>query len=221
MPEQNAPKGAFIQRDKQTYAIVPRTPVGLLTPDLLENIARVARKYEIPIIKITSAQRMALVGMKPEIVDEVWQDLGTGIGPAVEKCVHYVQACPGTTVCKYGVLDSLHLGLRLEELLVGYELPAKTKIGVSGCPFNCGEGYVRDIGVFGRRSGWTFIFGGNSGGRPRIGDVIAEGLSDDQVVELAMKCLNYYKENAKNHERTARFIQRIGIEEFKKAVLGE
>ncbi|AQS58079.1 NAD(P)/FAD-dependent oxidoreductase [Desulforamulus ferrireducens] len=220
MSEQNAPKGAFIQRDKQTYAIVPRIPVGLVTPDLLENIARVARKYEIPIIKLTSAQRMALVGMKPEIVDDVWQDLGTAIGPAVGLCVHYVQACPGTTVCKYGVLDSLNLGLRLEELLVGYELPAKTKIGVSGCPFNCGEGYVRDIGIFGRRSGWTLIFGGNSGGRPRIGDVIAEGLSDDQVVELTMKCLNYYKENAKKMERTARFIQRIGIEEFKKAVLG-
>lgn len=220
MSEQNAPKGAFIQRDKQTYAIVPRIPVGLVTPDLLENIARVARKYEIPIIKLTSAQRMALVGMKPEIVDDVWQDLGTAIGPAVGLCVHYVQACPGTTVCKYGVLDSLNLGLRLEELLVGYELPAKTKIGVSGCPFNCGEGYVRDIGIFGRRSGWTLIFGGNSGGRPRIGDVIAEGLSDDQVVELTMKCLNYYKENAKNMERTARFIQRIGVEEFKKAVLG-
>lgn len=220
MQEKNAPKGAIIQRDKQTYAIVPRIPVGLVTPDLLENIARVARKYEIPIIKLTSAQRMALVGMKPEIVDDVWQDLGTAIGPAVGLCVHYVQACPGNTVCKYGVLDSLNLGLRLEELLVGYELPAKTKIGVSGCPFNCGEGYVRDIGIFGRRSGWTLIFGGNSGGRPRIGDVIAEGLSDDQVVELTMKCLNYYKENAKNMERTARFIQRIGVEEFKKAVLG-
>ncbi len=215
----DAPRGAFIQRDKQTYAIVPRTPLGLVAPEVLENIARVAKKYNIPIIKITSAQRLALVGLKPEIVEEVWRELGTDVGPAVEPCVHYVQACPGTTVCKFGVLDSLGLGMRLEKMLVGYELPAKAKIGVSGCPNNCGEAYVRDIGVFARKSGWTFIFGGNSGSRPRLGDVLAEKLTDDQVIELAQKCLDYYKANAKGKERTARFIERIGIDEFKKAVL--
>jgi NAD(P)H-nitrite reductase large subunit len=99
------------------------------------------------------------------------------------------------------------------------DLPAKVKIGVSGCPNKCGEAYVRDIGLFGKKSGWTFIFGGNSGARPRIGDIIAENLTDDQVIELARKCLDYYKANARGRERTARFIERIGIEEFKKAVL--
>ncbi|MGB9903091.1 MAG: NAD(P)/FAD-dependent oxidoreductase [Desulfotomaculales bacterium] len=216
---QDPPRGAFLQRDKETYAIVPRTPVGMVTPEILENIARAARKYNIPIIKITSAQRFALVGLKPEIVEAVWAELGTEVGPAVEPCVHYVQACPGTSVCRFGVLDSLGLGMRLEKLLVGYELPAKAKIGVSGCPNNCGEAYVRDIGVFARKGGWVFIFGGNSGRRPRIGDVLAEGLTGDEVVALAKKCLDYYKANAQGKERTARFIERIGFEEFKKEVL--
>lgn len=214
----DVPRGAFIQRDKQTYAIVPRIPVGLVTPEILERIAQVARKYSIPIIKITSAQRLALVGLKPEVVEEVWNELGTDVGPAVEPCVHYVQACPGTTVCRFGVLDSLGLGMRLEKMLVGYELPAKAKIGVSGCPNNCSEAYIRDIGVFARKGGWTFIFGGNSGGRPRIGDVLAEKLNDDEVLELAQKCLDYYKTNAKGKERTARFVERIGAEEFKNAI---
>lgn len=215
----DTPRGAFIQRDKKTYAIVPRTPLGLVTPELLENIARVAKKYNIPIIKITSGQRMALVGLNPEEVETIWDELGTGIGPAVELCVHYVQACPGTAVCKFGVTDSLGLGMKLEELMVGHDLPAKAKIGVSGCPNNCGESYVRDIGVSGKKSGWTFIFGGHSGNRPRIGDVIADKLTDEQVIELTKKCLEYYKANAKPKERAARFIERIGIEEFKKAVL--
>lgn len=166
---QNTPRGAFLQRDKQTYAIVPRTPAGLVTPELLEKIAGAARKYNVPIIKITSAQRFALVGLQPEVVEAVWSELGTDVGPAVEPCVHYVQACPETAVCRFGVLDSLGLGMRLEKILVGYELPAKAKIGVSGCPNNCGEAYVRDVGVFARKSGWVFIFGGNSGRRPRIG----------------------------------------------------
>jgi NAD(P)H-nitrite reductase large subunit len=215
----DALQGAFVQRDKQTYAIVPRMPMGLVTPDVLETIATVARKHQIPIIKITSAQRMALVGIKPDSVAQIWQELGMGIGPAVEICVHYVQACPGTAVCKFGIQDSLGLGEKLEALFVGKELPAKAKIGISGCPMNCGEGYMRDFGAFGKKSGWTVMFGGNSGGKPRIGDVIAQDLSTEEVIELANKCFEYYRSNAKPKERTARFIERIGIEEFKKNIL--
>ena len=212
-------KGAFVQRDKKTYAVVPRTPMGMLTPVILENIAKVARKYEIPIIKITSGQRIALVGLKPEIIDDVWKELGMGAAPAVQLCVHYVQACPGNAVCKFGVRDSLGLGGKLEELFVGMELPAKVKIGISGCPLNCGEGYMRDLGAFGKKSGWTVMFGGNAGRRPRIGDVIAEGIDEKEVIDLAKRCFEYYRNNGKKSERTARFINRIGIEEFQKAVL--
>ncbi|MGE5620460.1 MAG: nitrite reductase large subunit, partial [Sphingomonadaceae bacterium] len=214
------PTGAIVQRDDKTYAIVPRTPLGIVTPGILLSIARVAEKYEIPIIKITSGQRMALVGIKPEIVDEIWKDLGMGVGPAVEVCVHYVQACPGNTLCKFGLQDSLGLGAELEKLFVGMELPAKAKIGVSGCAMNCGESYLRDFGAFGKKTGWTVVFGGNSGAKPRIGDVIAEGLTKEEVIDLARKCFEYYAARAKNKERTARFIERTGIEEFKKAVLG-
>lgn len=213
------PKGGIIQRDKKTYGVIPRTPMGLVTPDILENIARVARKYEIPVIKITSAQRMVLVGMSPEIVDEVWRELGMDVGPAVELCVHYVQACPGNTLCKLGLQDSLGLGGKLENIFVGMDLPAKAKIGISGCPMSCAESYLRDFGAFGKKSGWTVIFGGNAGRKPRIGDVIAEDLSAEEVIDLAKGCFEYYASNGKKKERTARFIERIGIEEFKKAVL--
>ncbi|MBU4389010.1 MAG: NAD(P)/FAD-dependent oxidoreductase [Proteobacteria bacterium] len=214
------PKGAFVQRDKKTYAIVPRTPMGLVTPDILESIAKVVRKHNIPVIKITSAQRIALVGLRPEIVEQVWEELGMDVGHAVEICVHYVQACPGNTLCKFGIQDSLGLGAKLEKIFVGMDIPAKAKLGISGCSFNCGESYLRDFGAFGKKSGWTAIFGGNSGGKPRIGNVIAEKLNEEKVIELAKKCFNYYGANAKKKERTARFIERIGIDEFKKNVLG-
>ncbi|WP_027366151.1 nitrite/sulfite reductase domain-containing protein [Desulfotruncus alcoholivorax] len=214
-----APRGAFIQRDKKTYAIVPRSPMGLVTPDTLENIARAARKHNIPVIKITSGQRLALVGLEPECVEEVWRDLGMDVGPAVGLCVHYVQACPGTTLCKYGIQDSLGLAGELEKLFVNMEMPAKAKISVSGCPMNCAECYVRDFGVFGKKSGWTVVVGGNSGGRPRIGDVLAENLTAEEVIALAQKFFDYYKANARNRERTARFVERTGIEEVKKSIL--
>ena len=211
--------GAIIQRDKKTYAIVPRTPLGLVTPDVLESIARAARKFNIPIVKITSGQRIALVGIPPEQVSAVWKEMNLDVGRAVEPCMHYVQACPGTEVCRYGQQDSLGLGARLDQEFVGMDLPAKAKMGVSGCPMNCGESYMRDFGAFGKKNGWTVVVGGNAGAKPRIGDIIAEDVSADQVMELARKFFDYYKTNAKPRERTARFINRVGIEDVKKHVL--
>lgn len=216
---EDTPRGAILQRDKKTYAIVPRTPVGLVSPEVLEAISNVVRKYNLPITKITSGQRLALIGMKREEVDQIWHDLKMEIGPAVELCVHYVQACPGTEVCKFGVRDSLGLGLKLEKLYVGMDLPAKVKIGVSGCPFCCAESYVRDIGLIGKKKGWVVTFGGNSGGRPRIGDIIAEDISDTEAVGLVQRCLNYYRDNVDKKLRTARFIEKIGIDAFKEAVM--
>jgi NAD(P)H-nitrite reductase large subunit len=212
------PVGAILQRDEKTYAIVPRTPVGLLTPDDLERIAAVARRYHIPIIKLTSGQRLALVGIQRDDVDRVWQDLGMDVGKATELCLHYVQACPGTEVCKYGLQDSLGLGREIEAFFLGMDLPAKVKIGVSGCPFCCGESFVRDIGVFGKKSGWSLVVGGSSARRPRIGDLIREELTAEQVTSLTRRVLEYYRDNARKRERLARFVDRIGIEEVKDAV---
>ncbi|MBU0482659.1 MAG: NAD(P)/FAD-dependent oxidoreductase [Proteobacteria bacterium] len=213
------PEGAILQRDKETYAIVPRTPVGLLTPEVLETVAALVRKFEIPITKITSGQRLALVGIKGDDVEKVWAELGTGIGRATELCLHYVQACPGNAVCKFGVQDSLGMGMELEELFSGVELPAKLKIGVSGCPFCCGESFVRDIGLIGKQKGWQVTFGGNGGGRPRIADLIAEELSRDDAITLVKKLVDYYRQNGKKKERTARFVDRVGVETVKNAVL--
>lgn len=210
---------AILQRDKKTYAIVPRIPGGLLSRDHLEAIARVVKKYDIPIVKITSGQRIALIGLNENDLALIYEDLGMDPGKATELCLHYVQACPGTEVCKFGIRDSLGFGIQIESLLAGKELPAKLKIGVSGCQFCCGENFVRDIGVMGKKSGWTVSFGGNSGNHTRIGDILAENLSDAEAIHLIRKCLDFYKNNGKKKERTSRFIERFSVEEFKKNVL--
>ena len=216
---EDAPRGAILQRDKKSYAIVPRTPVGLVSPEVLEAISSVVRKYKLPITKITSGQRLALIGMQRDEVDRIWNELKMEVGPAIELCVHYVQACPGTEVCKFGVRDSLGMGLKLEKLYVGMDLPAKVKIGVSGCPFCCAESYVRDIGLIGKKKGWLVTFGGNSGGRPRIGDILAEKLDDAEAVTLVQRCLEFYRDNVEKKLRTARLVEKIGIEAIKQAVL--
>jgi NAD(P)H-nitrite reductase large subunit len=219
MSEKETPIGAILQRDKETYAIVPRIPGGLAKLDNFKDVVKVVEKYDIPIIKITSGHRLALVGMKAEVVNDIWQDLKMDMGKATELCLHYVQACPGNIVCKYGAQDSLGLGVEIEEFFLGMELPAKVKIGISGCPFCCGESFVRDIGILGKKKGWTIIFGGNSARRPRIGDIIAENVDRETAINLIKRCLKYYAANGKKKERTARFIERTGIEAMKKAVL--
>jgi NAD(P)H-nitrite reductase large subunit len=211
-------EGAIRQRDKTTYAIVPRTPVGLLTPEIMERIAMVARKYQVPVTKITSGQRLALVGLAPDNVESAWADLEMGVGRATELCLHYVQACPGNQVCQFGTQDSLELGLRLEEFYTGIALPAKVKIGVSGCPFCCAESLMRDVGLIGRNSGWTVSFGGNAGARPRIGDVLEEKLTEADAIDLVHRCLTYYQGNARKKERTARFIERTGQDALRQAL---
>lgn len=213
------PKGAILQRDGKTYAIVPRIPGGLAKLENLKEIVNVVEKYNIPIIKITSGHRLALVGMSGDVVDNIWKDLKMDMGKATELCLHYVQACPGNIVCKFGVQDSLGLGIEIEEFFLEMALPAKVKIGVSGCQLCCGESFVRDIGIMAKKKGWTVIVGGNSARRPRIGDIIAEDISKEDVISLTKRCLEYYAANGRVKERTARFIDRIGIEEFKKSVL--
>ncbi len=212
-------KNAILQRDQTTYAIVPRIPGGLLNRNHLRALADAVEKYDIPIVKLTSGQRIALVGLKEEDLESVYNDLGMDPGKATELCLHYVQACPGTEVCKFGVRDSLGFGIHLEKLLAEKELPAKLKIGVSGCQFCCAENFVRDIGVLGKKNGWTISFGGHSGNRPRIGDIIATDLSDEEAISLINKCVQFYEEHARKKERASRFIERIGLEDFKKNVL--
>ena len=218
MSTDDAPKGAILQRDKETYAIVPRVPCGLLTKEKLRKIANVVEKYDIPIIKLTSGHRIALVGMKADVIEDIYADLDMEPGQATELCLHYVQACPGTEVCKFGIQDSLGFGIKVENSLAGIELPAKFKVGVSGCPFCCAENFVRDLGLMGKKKGWTLSFGGNSGRNVRAGDIIAEDLSDEEALALIGKCLVYYAAAGRKRERTSTFMARIGLAEFKEAI---
>jgi NAD(P)H-nitrite reductase large subunit len=140
-------KGVVLQRDRQSYGIAPHIPCGVVTAETLRRIAEVAEKYNIPQIKITSAARIALLGIKEEDVDAVWADLGMDPGNVVGICVRSIKACPGTTFCKRGQQDSLGLGLTLDSRFHGMELLGKLRFGVSGRPNQCGETSFKDIGL--------------------------------------------------------------------------
>jgi NAD(P)H-nitrite reductase large subunit len=211
--------GAILQRDGKTYAVSTRTPGGMVTPDHLERVAAVARKHAVPTLKITSGQRMALIGIREEQLQEIFADLGADADTTGGPCLHYVQACPGTETCRYGNQDSLGLAREAEARFRDRTYPAKLKIGISGCPRCCGESHTRDIGIMGTARGWTVIFGGNSGTRPRLGDAVAKELSGEQALNLAERLLEYYRNHANPKERTGRFMERVGMATLKSEVL--
>jgi NAD(P)H-nitrite reductase large subunit len=214
-------KGVIIQRDKCTYAVAPHIPCGVVQPMTLRKLADAAEKYGAAALKVTSAARIAIVGLKEEDVDSVWSELGMKPGAAVGLCVRSVKACPGTTFCKRGIQDSLSLGLKLDEKYHGLELPAKFKIGVSGCPNQCAETCIKDIGLVGLPKGWKILVGGNGGAKPRLSQELAKDLSTEQALELVDKIISYFKTSSKPHQRLGSMIEKMGFEEFKSAVCGE
>jgi len=218
---QDGEKGVIIQRDKQTYAVAPHIPCGVVKPDTLRKLADVAEKHGAAALKITSAARIAIVGINEKDVDAIWSELGMSPGFAVGLCVRSVKACPGTTFCKRGIQDSLALGLKLDEKYHGLELPGKLKIGVSGCPNQCAETCIKDIGLVGIPKGWRLLVGGNGGAKPRLSKELVKDITTEEAIELAEKIIEYYKDNARPHQRLGSVMGKMGFDEFKAAILGD
>lgn len=210
-------KGAIVQRDRETYAIAPHIPGGIIDPAGLRKIADVAEKYHAKVLKLTSAQRIAIVGIAPEDIEKAWKDLGMAPGHAIGLCVRSVKICPGTTFCKRAKQDSVGMGLKLDELYHGMEMPSKFKIGVSGCINSCAEPAVKDIGLIGTTTGWRILVGGCSGAKPRIGVTIDENLNDQQALDTVKKIVNSYR-SCGTKKRMGEYLDDVGVEEFKKAL---
>ncbi len=211
-------KGAVLQRDKKTYAIVPHIPLGVVSVELMEKLVKVVKEFNVQAIKLTSSNRIAIVGLKEEDIDKVWEILGVPPGAAVGLCIRSVKVCPGNTFCRFGQQNSLSLGAELDKKFHGLPMPTKFKIGVSGCVNDCAEVCIKDLGFIGKPKGWTLMAGGTGGARPMFSKKLAENLSTEEALIIAEKLINFYKENGKKGERFGRFIERIGIEEVKKII---
>jgi NAD(P)H-nitrite reductase large subunit len=209
-------KGAILQRDKASFAIAPHIPGGIITDfDMLRRLADVAEKYNVKAVKLTSAQRMALVGLHETDLDQIWHELGMVPGAAIGLCVRSVKFCPGTDFCRIGVQDAVKVGLALDAKYHGFELPYKFKMGVSGCPNSCAESAGKDIGLVGFKNGWRVCAGGFlSGIKPRLADVIADELDDYEAMQLVDKIINWFIQ-ANKKRRLGKIIDEVGLDTFK------
>ena len=203
---------ANIQRDG-TFSVVPQMKGGVTTPDQLRRIADVADKYAVPMVKLTGGQRIDLLGIRKEDLPKVWADLDMPSGYAYGKSFRTVKTCVGTEYCRFGLGDSTALGIAIESRYQGLEGPGKMKLAVTGCPRNCAEAYVKDLGVVAVEGGrWEIYVGGAAGAHIRKGDLLATVDSPQAVITLTGRFLQYYREQANWLERTYAFVPRIGIE---------
>jgi len=206
---------ANIQKDG-TFSVVPRIRGGVTSAAELRRIADVAEKYNVPMVKITGSQRIDLLGVQKSDLPKIWADLGMPSGQAYTKGVRMVKTCVGTDFCRYGVQDSTSAGIELERRLENLYTPHKVKMGAVGCPRNCAEATVKDIGIVGQEGSWQVVVGGSAGKSVRKADLLITVVTTEEALAAAELFFQYYRETANYLERTYGFVERLGIEKVRK-----
>lgn len=212
---------ANIQKDG-TYSVVPRVWGGITNPQQLRQMADVAEKFKVPTVKFTGGQRIDFLGVKKQDLPGMWEELnkvGLVSGHAYGKALRTVKTCVGTDWCRFGTQDSTGLGIKLEKLTWGSWTPHKFKMAVSGCPRNCSESTIKDFGVVAVDSGWELYIGGNGGIKVRVTDLLCKVETEEEVLEYCSAFIQMYREDAHYLERTAPWIERIGLAEIKKNIV--
>ena len=211
---------ANIQKDG-TYSVIPRMWGGETTAHELRKIADVVDKYKIPTVKVTGGQRIDLLGVKKADLPGVWRDLDMPSGHAYGKSLRTVKTCVGSEWCRFGTQDSTQMGKDLEHDLYGMWSPHKVKLAVSGCPRNCAESGIKDVGVIGVDSGWEIYVAGNGGIKTEVAQFLAKVETSEQVLEYSGAFLQLYREEARYLDRTVHWVARVGMDYVKKNVVDD
>jgi len=209
---------ANIQKDG-TYSVVPRMWGGTTNAAELRRIADVVDKYKIPTVKVTGGQRMDLLGIKKEDLPGVWRDLDMPSGHAYAKALRTVKTCVGSEWCRFGVQDSTNMGIELEKDLWRMYAPHKVKLAVSGCPRNCAEATIKDVGVIGVESGWEIYVAGNGGIKAEVAQFLCKVKTHEEVLEYAGAFLQLYREEGRYLDRTVHYVARVGLDYVKERVV--
>jgi nitrite reductase (NADH) large subunit len=209
---------ANIQKDG-TYSVVPRMWGGVTTPAELKRIAIVAEKYHVPTVKVTGGQRIDLLGIKKEDLPGIWADLDMPSGHAYAKALRTVKTCVGSEWCRFGTQDSTQMGIDLEKAFYKMWAPHKVKLAVSGCPRNCAEAAIKDVGVIGVESGWEIYIAGNGGIKTEVAVFLVKVKTDVEVLEYTGAFLQIYREEARYLDRTVHWVHRVGMDYVKQRVL--
>ena len=209
---------ANIQKDG-TYSVIPRMWGGETTADELRRIADAADKYKVPTIKVTGGQRIDLLGVKKEDLVGIWKDIGMPSGHAYAKALRTVKTCVGSEWCRMGTQDSTQMGKDLERAMWRMYAPHKVKFAVSGCPRNCAEAGIKDVGIIGVDSGWEMYVAGNGGIKTEVAHFLVKLKTPGEVLEYTGAFCELYRQEGWYLERTVHYVNRVGLDYVKKRIL--
>jgi len=211
---------ANIQKDG-TYSVIPRMWGGETTASELRRIADAVDKYKIPTVKVTGGQRIDLLGVKKEDLPAVWKDIGMPSGHAYAKALRTVKTCVGSEWCRFGTQDSTQMGKDLERAMWRMYAPHKVKFAVSGCPRNCAEAGIKDVGIIGVDSGWEMYVAGNGGIKTEVAHFFVKLKTPEEVLEYTGAFCQLYREEGWYLERTVHYVGRVGLDHVKKKILDD
>ena len=210
------------QHKDGTYSLGVSIDQGYMTPEDLSVLSALAKKYQVSTLMATTAKKISFMDVAEANVNPLWEDLEQAFGERLCMPKGKVIVCPGSKFCKFATpgRDNHAIGREVERISKAHEA-GKVKVGVSCCPLGCAMPRVRDLGILANAKGWMLTIGGNGGAKPGVGEVLAENLSDEELLALLDKVYQYFETNKNGKERTIRVVERLGIDHLKAAVLGQ
>ncbi len=143
--------GMIQQKQKEYFALRLHVVGGDLTSAQFRKVAEVAEIYGKKKIHLTTRQGIEIHDVHHTKLEEARGELAKA-GISMGACgprVRVVVACPGSTSCRWGIIETKSLSKYIDKTYFGVETPHKFKIGVTGCPNNCAKASENDIGIMG------------------------------------------------------------------------
>ena len=210
-----------MDKKEQLFSLTPHMPGGMTTPAQLKKIAEVAENHNAQALKVTAAQKISILGLNKESLAKAREALAIKEEKFIANSVKSIQVCRGREYCRFGMQNALEMGLALDKLYYGMELPARLSIGVSGCGNSCAESWVKDIGLLGKKNGYQIVIGGNAGKKPRIAKTLFRSKPTEEVLKTIADLIFLYKNAAQENERFAKFIDRATLSQIKHYLLAD
>jgi len=191
---------------------------GVMTPDQMAGLARLAEECGGFRFKMTSRQTLVavLAEDKAEQLVSALPGLGLRLSP-YGNVVRAVKACAGnSSLCPRSVGEALDLGIEIQDKYLGMETPKDFKIAVAGCARGCTDPYCADLGVVASgREVFDVAIGGLGGSaRPLHGKIAARRIGREDVFLLIDNVLERFKALGQPGEKLGRAITRLGLEPF-------
>jgi len=219
--EKSFKHGVTLHKDG-TYSMGISINYGYMTPDDLITLGNIAKKYNVTTCMATTAKKLSLMDVREEDVNLIWDEIDQAFGERLSYPHGKIVACPGVEYCKFAfeTRNTMAMAKKVEKISLAHHA-GKIKVGISACPRGCSMPKTKDLGIIGMANGWSVVVGGNAGGNAALANLVADKLSDEELLVLLDKIYQYFEENRIGKERTVLTLKRLGFEHFKAAVLGE